>query len=141
MDLIERHFAAENAHDVPATLATYTDDVVWDDVGHPGCPVFGKDAAAEIYEGIMDGIPDLHLESVSRFTCGEHIVDESIATGHVRGAFMGIDGGGAPVRFRILHVFDIRDGLISREQAWFDTAGVARQLESHRLEATDPIDQ
>jgi predicted ester cyclase len=44
---------------------------------------------------------------------------------------MGIDGGGAPVRFRILHVFDIRDGLISREQAWFDTAGVARQLASH----------
>ena len=49
--------AAENAHDVPATLATYTDDVVWDDVGHPACPVYGKDAAAEIYEGIMDGIP------------------------------------------------------------------------------------
>ena len=98
MDLIERHFAAENAHDVPATLATYTDDVVWDDVGHPLCPVYGKDAAAAIYEGIMDGIPDLHLESVSRFTCGEHVVDESIATGHVRGAFMGIDGGGAPVQ-------------------------------------------
>ena len=141
MDIIERHFAAENAHDVPATLATYTDDVVWDDVGHPACPVYGKDAAAEIYEGIMDGIPDLHLESVSRFTCGDHVVDESIATGHVRGAFMGIDGGGAPVRFRILHVFDIRDGLISREQAWFDTAGVARQLESHRPGATVPIDR
>ena len=89
----------------------------------------------------MDGIPDLHLESVSRFACGDHVVDESIATGHVRGAFMGIDGGGASVRFRILHVFDIRNGLISREQAWFDTAGVARQLESHRLGATDPTDQ
>jgi predicted ester cyclase len=132
MDLIERHFAAENAHDVPATLATYTDAT---------CPVYGKDATAEIYEGIMDGIPDLHLESVSRFTCGEHVVDESIATGHVRGAFMDIDGGGAPGRFRILHVFDIRDGLISREQAWFDTAGVARQLESRRPGGTDPLDR
>jgi predicted ester cyclase len=94
-----------------------------------------------MYEGIMDGIPDLRLESVGRFVCGDHVVDESIATGHVRGSFIGVDGGGAPVRFRILHVFDIRDGLISREQAWFDTAGVVRQLESHRRGAAEPIGQ
>jgi steroid delta-isomerase-like uncharacterized protein len=130
MEIIEQHFAAENAHDVAATLATYTEDVVWDDVGNPACPVHGKRAAAEMYEGIMDGIPDLHLQSVGRFVCGDHVVDEAIATGHVRGSFIGIEGGGAPVRFRILHVFDIRDGLISREQAWFDSAGVVRQLES-----------
>jgi uncharacterized protein len=132
MDIIEQHFAAENAHDVLATLATYTDDLVWDDVGNPACPVYGKSAAAEIYEGIIEAIPNLHLESVSRFACGAHVIDESIATGHVGGTFIGIDGGGAPVRFRILHLFDIRDGLISREQAWFDTAGVIRQVESHR---------
>jgi predicted ester cyclase len=89
--------------------------------------VYGKSAAA-----------DLHLESVGRFACDDHVVDESIATGHVSGLFMGIDGAGASVRFRILHVFDIRDGLISREQAWFDTAGVARQLESHARGEADP---
>lgn len=132
MDIIERHFAAENAHDVPATLATYTDDVVWDDVGHPACPVRGQSAAGEIYEAIMDAIPDLHLESVLRFGDSEHVVDEAVATGHVRGSFLGVDGGGAPVRFRMLHVFDLRDGLISREQAWFDTAGVLRQIAAHR---------
>jgi len=54
MDIVERHFAAENAHDVAATLDTYTDDVIWDDVANPACPVRGK--------------------------------------------FLGIDGGGAPVR-------------------------------------------
>jgi len=139
MDLIDRHFAAENAHDVEATLATYTDDVVWDDVGNPACPVQGKSAAAEMYEGIMDAIPDVHLESVGRFACGDHVVDEAIVTGHVRGLFLGIEGGGAPVHFRILHVFDIRDGLISREQAWFDTALVARQLEAHRRGAAEPV--
>ena len=138
MDLIDRHFAAENAQDVPATLATYADDLVWDDVGNPECPVYGKAAAAKIYEGIMDAIPDLHLDSVARFACGDHVVDESIATGHIRGSFVGVDGDGAPVRFRMLHVFDVRDGLISREQAWFDTAGVIRQVEAHRSGATSP---
>jgi predicted ester cyclase len=101
--------------------------------------VYGKSAAAEMYGGIMDAIPDLHLESVGRFVCGDHVVDESIVTSHVRGSFLGIDGGGAPVRFRMLHVFDIRDGLISREQAWFDTALVARQLESHQRGGAGPI--
>ena len=67
MDIIERHFAAENAHDVAATLATYTDDVIWDDVGHPACPVQGKSATGEMYEGIMDAIPDLRIDSVLRF--------------------------------------------------------------------------
>jgi steroid delta-isomerase-like uncharacterized protein len=130
-DLIERHFAAENAHDVDATLTTYTDDVVWDDVAHPACPVRGKDATALMYEGIMVAIPDLHLESITRFATGDHVVDESLATGHVLGSFLGVDGGGASVSFRMLHVFDLRDGLISREQAWFDTAGVLRQIAEH----------
>jgi uncharacterized protein len=138
MDLIDRHFAAENAHDVAATLLTYTDDVVWDDVAIPECPVYGKSAAAAMYGGIMEAIPDLHLESVARFRCEDHAVDESIVTGHVHGSFLGIDGGGAPVRFRMLHVFDIRDGLISREQAWFDTAEVARQLESRQRGTAEP---
>ena len=70
-------------------------------------------------------------------------IDPYLATGCaiVAGALAGLVTAMLNVRFRILHVFDILDGLISREQAWFDTAGVARQLESHRPGATDPIDQ
>ncbi len=32
------------------------------------------------------------------------------------------------VSFRLLHVFEIRDGKITREQAWCDLAAIARQL-------------
>jgi steroid delta-isomerase-like uncharacterized protein len=130
LDIIDRHFAAENSHDIPGVLATYTEDVVWDDVGHPDCPVHGKPAAAEMYHGIAGAVPDLHLETVRRFSAGSLVVDEAIATGHADGPFLGVDGRGAPVEFRILHVFELSDGLISREQAWFDTAGVIRQIES-----------
>jgi steroid delta-isomerase-like uncharacterized protein len=138
MDVIERHFAAENAHDVPATLDTYTDDVIWDDVANPACPVQGKAATAGMYDGILAAFPDLHFESVLRFGDAEHVVDEAIVTGHADGSFLGVDGGGAPVRFRMLHVFDLRDGLIAREQAWFDTADVLRQIEEHRLASASP---
>jgi steroid delta-isomerase-like uncharacterized protein len=130
VDIIDRHFAAENAHDVAGTLATYTDDIVWDDVTHPDSPFRGKTEVGGVYSGIIDAIPDVHLESVKRFTGegGRYVVDESILTGHVEGDWAGVNGGGAPVRTRILHVFEVRDGLISYENAWFDAADVQRQI-------------
>jgi len=131
MDIIDRHFAAENAHDVEGTLATYTDDIVWDDITHPESPFRGKENVGAVYSGIIDAIPDVRLESVWRVSAddGNAVVDESILTGHVHGSWSGIEGGGAPVRIRILHVFELRDGLIARENAWFNAADVVRQVE------------
>ena len=112
------------------TLATYTDDIVWDDVTHPDSPFHGKEEVAAVYTSIIDAIPDVHLTSVKRFTGdgGRYVVDESTLTGHVEGEWSGLHGGGAPVRVRILHIFEVRDGLISYENAWFDAADVQRQI-------------
>jgi steroid delta-isomerase-like uncharacterized protein len=130
MDIIDRHFAAENAHDVEATLATYTDDIVWDDVTHPDAPFRGKEDVGRVYSSIIDAIPDIKLETARRFTGedGRFVVDESILSGHVEGEWSGMDGGGAPVEVRILHIFEVRDGLISYENAWFDASNVQRQI-------------
>ncbi|HSK07217.1 MAG TPA: nuclear transport factor 2 family protein [Acidimicrobiia bacterium] len=132
MDIVDQHFAAENAHDVPGTLATYTDDIVWDDVTHPLSPVHGKEAVGAVYSDIIDAIPDVKFVSTRRFTSedGQWVVDESDVTGHVHGQWAGIDGEGAPVGIRILHLFQIRDGLIAYENTWFDSAAVARQVEA-----------
>lgn len=98
MDIINRHFAAENAHDVEATLATYTDDIIWDDVTHPDSPFRGKDEVASVYSSILDAIPDLRLESVRRFSSegGRYVVDESIISGHVDGEWVGMSGAVLP---------------------------------------------
>jgi predicted ester cyclase len=37
---------------------------------------------------------------------------------------------GRPVRFRLLHIFEFRDWLIDRENAWLDVTAVQRQLTS-----------
>lgn len=130
MDIIERHFAAENAHDVEGTLDTYTDDIVWDDVTHPDAPFHGKEDVGRVYTSIIDAIPDVHLRSVRRFTgeSGRYVIDESLLTGHVHGVWSGMTGGGAPVEIRILHIFELREGLISYENSWFDAAEVQRQI-------------
>ncbi|HEX7353505.1 MAG TPA: ester cyclase [Mycobacteriales bacterium] len=69
--------------------------------------------------------------AILRLSAADHVVDESLATGHVEGSFLGVDGHGSPVSFRMLHVFDLREGLISREQAWSDTSGILRQIDAH----------
>jgi steroid delta-isomerase-like uncharacterized protein len=130
VDIIDRHFAAENAHDVQGTLDTYTDDIVWDDVTHPDAPFHGKDEVAAVYSGIIEAIPDVLLDSVKRFSAddGRFVVDESILSGHVHGEWAGMAGEGASVSVRILHIFELRDGLICYENAWFDAAAVQRQI-------------
>jgi steroid delta-isomerase-like uncharacterized protein len=132
LDIVDQHFTAENAHDVPGTLATYTDDIVWDDVTHPLSPVRGKEAVGAVYSDIIAAIPDVHFVSVRRFTSedGQWVVDESDVTGHVEGDWAGVSGEGAPVEIRILHLFQLRDGLIAYENTWFDSAAVARQVEA-----------
>jgi len=132
MDIIDRHFAAENAHDVAETLATYTEDITWDDVTHPAAPFHGKAEVGAVYASIIEAIPDVLLESVKRFRSedGTRVVDESVLTGHVHGEWSGMAGGGAPVKVRILRIFELRDGLISYENAWFDASAVARQIQS-----------
>ena len=132
MDIVDQHFAAENAHDVAATLATYTDDIVWDDVTHPLSPVHGKEAVGAVYSDIIAAIPDVKFVSTRRFSSedGSWVVDVSDVTGHVEGEWAGIAGGGAPVELRILHLFELRDGLIAYENTWFDSAAVVRQVEA-----------
>ena len=40
----------------------------------------------------------------------------------------GIEGRARKVRGRLLHLFDVAGGLIARESAWLDVAGLQRQL-------------
>ena len=53
---------------------------------------------------------------------------EQSMTGTVIGEMLGIPGNGRRVTFRIFHVFEFDDGLISREQVWLDTGAIVAQL-------------
>jgi predicted ester cyclase len=53
---------------------------------------------------------------------------EQIMTGAVIGSMLGLPGHGRRSSFRILHVFEFRDGLVSRENVWLDSAAIVAQL-------------
>jgi predicted ester cyclase len=53
---------------------------------------------------------------------------EQLMTGTLIGSLPGLPGNGRRISFRILHVFEFRNGQISRENAWLDSAAVVHQL-------------
>jgi len=46
----------------------------------------------------------------------------------VDGRAFKLDGKSGKARFRLLHVFQLREGLIAKENVWFDFDELKRQL-------------
>lgn len=126
--LIKQHLRAEEAGDVDGAVAVYTDDVEHDAVGFPGSPRQGREAARAFYEHLAANFRTQGEELLHEYVCDDAIVLEQRMTGAVIGSMLGLSGNGRQVSFRILHVFEFRDGLISRENVWIDGAAIAQQL-------------
>ena len=126
--LIERHIAAEQAGDTAAAVAVYTDDVVHDVVGAPAGPLSGRAAAKGFYDDLVANIRTEAMVVTSARHGEDFCVVEHDWTGTVPGTFLGLAGEGRGSTFRMLHVFEFRDGRISRENVWLDGAAIAAQL-------------
>ena len=128
--LIEAHLRAEGSGDPDGAVANYTHDVEHDVVGFPGSPRQGIPAALEFYRQLVKEIRTDGEERLNTYYAVNAAIIENLMTATVTGQFLGIPGNGKQVRFRILHVFEFRDGRISRENVWMDAAAVAEQLTS-----------
>jgi steroid delta-isomerase-like uncharacterized protein len=128
MALVQQHLKAEGAGDVEGACAVYTDDVEHDVVGFPTGPVRGKDAAREFYRYLTANFRTIREDFPRRYDAPDAVVLETSMTGKVIGEMLGFPGHGKEITFRMLHVFEFRDGLISRENVWLDGASIGAQL-------------
>lgn len=126
--LVSRHLRAEGMGDVDGALAVYTDDIEHDVVGFPDSPTQGKDGARKFYDELTANFRTEGEEVLHRYLTDEAMVLEQIMTGAVIGSMLGLPGHGRRISFRSMHVFEFRDGLISRENVWLDTAAIVSQL-------------
>lgn len=126
--LVERHLRAEGRGDVEGAVAVYTDDIEHDAVGFPGSPRCGKASAREFYEHLTANFRAEGEQVVHRFLTDDAMILEQVMTGTVIGSMLGLPGNGRRISFRILHIFEFRDGLISRENIWLDSAKIIDQL-------------
>ena len=127
-ELIERHLAAEAVGDVDGALAVYTDDVEHDVVGWPTGVAHGIDGARGFYEYLVANLKTEATSTTRAYYADDACTIEHDWTGAVPGEFLGIPGNGRRVTFRMLHVFEFRDQLISRENVWLDGGAIVAQL-------------
>lgn len=59
----------------------------------------------------------------------DFVIDETISIGQVvNGRPFKLDGKSGKARLRLLHVFKLRDGLIAKENVWFQFDELKTQL-------------
>lgn len=113
---VEAHFHSEAANEVEKALELYTDDIVWESPARD--LVFrGKEATGENYRRMFASFKVEEFRVLDRFATEDRVVDDSVATLVLTG-----DGAanapvpvGSRVEIRLLHVFEMRGGKISRE--------------------------
>ena len=128
--LIEAHLKAEMAGDSAGSIAMYTEDVEHDVVGTPHGPLHGKEAAQGFYDQLINDISTEEMIPTRRYYGEDFCVIEHICNVTVPGTFLCVAGNGRRISFRLLHIWEFREGLISRENVWMDGGSIVAQLTS-----------
>ena len=126
--IIERHMRAEGRGDVDGAVAVYADDIEHDVIGFPNSPTHDKDGARHFYTYLTANFRAEGEEVLHRYVANDAMILDQMMTGTVIGEMLGLPGNKRRISFRMLHVFEFRSGLISRENIWLDTAAIMDQL-------------
>lgn len=126
--LIEAHLAAELAGNPAGCVAGYADDVEHDVVGAPHGPLHGRQAARGFYDQFVRDLATEEMIPVRAYYGDDFCVIEHEWRGTVPGSLLGVPGHGTRIAFRLLHVWEFRDGRISRENVWLDGGAIVAQL-------------
>lgn len=127
--IVTDHFVYEAKDDIEGVLQTFTDDAEHEVVGGPYGALRGKAELRRFYEHLFAEVQGERVEPVSRLYGDDFLVDETIWVGQlVDGRTFGLPGKSGKVRLRLLHVFKLQDGLIAKENVWFDFDDLKRQV-------------
>ena len=118
---VEAHFHSEAVNEVEKALDLYTDDIVWESPVR-NLVFRGKEAAGENYRKMFASFKIEEFRCVERFATEDRVVDDSISTlvlvgDTVENAPVPV---GSKVQIRLLHIFEMREGKISRELVFED---------------------
>lgn len=115
---VDRHFHSEAQNEVEAALDLYTDDIIWEAPAPNGLnrSFSGKKAVAESYRELFASMSDVKFQPLQRFATEDRVVDDSIVTFEVvRNGYWPHFSVGQKITMRLVHIFEMRDGKISRE--------------------------
>lgn len=127
LDVLKRHLAAENEHDMSGTLATLHPECVFED-RMTGNVYDGREGAKQYYETWWQAL-DLTVVSERRHMINDgNIVSEARYQGVHRGSLFGEAPTGATIDFPIVTFLTFREGLLAGERFYYDLGGLWRRL-------------
>ncbi|TAJ60274.1 MAG: nuclear transport factor 2 family protein [Variovorax sp.] len=116
--VVDRHIQGE-ARDVDSILDLYTDDIVLEVPGR-GLRFVGRDAVRANYLAMWPSMAEVEITPLDRFATEHRVVDDMLV--HLRLVGPGMVNApvaiGSRVALRLVHHFEMRDGLIAREQVF-----------------------
>lgn len=114
---VENHFHSEAHNEIEAALEMYTDDIVWEAPAPNGLnrSFAGKEAVARNYRELFASMRNVEFQPLQRFATEDRVVDDSLVTFEVvRDGYWHFPVG-SRIEMRLVHIFEMRDGKISRE--------------------------
>ena len=133
LKLDEENFAAWNAHDIERSLAIYSDDIVWQDVGNPQ-PMRGKEAVRQYIQAWFSAFPDMMITVTNRLVTEDQVAGELEFTGTNGGPLQfapgmpAIPATGKKANGKATYFVRIKNGKAVEVHTYPDTAGMMMQL-------------
>ena len=125
--VVESHFHSEAANEVEVALETFTDDIVWEAPAPNGLnrSFRGKEDVASNYRELFESMRAVSFQPLQRFATEDRVVDDSLVTFEVARDGYWHFPVGSKIEMRLVHIFEMRDGKISREIV-FDMGAVCK---------------
>jgi steroid delta-isomerase-like uncharacterized protein len=123
---VETHVAAENAHDVAATVATFHRP-------HYLVPALAADApGAEAVSGLLAALfgafPDLSITTRKVYHAADAVITEITMRGTHQGPWAGVEATGRPIDVPASCIFHFDDDRLVSETVYFDHGTLLAQL-------------
>jgi ketosteroid isomerase-like protein len=111
---VQIHFDAEKAGNWEKIKTMYTDDIIWERASMNQI-VKGKEAVAAAYVEVFSALRNWDFQCLDRFATEDRVVDETIFTFEIAKEGAMPLPVGTRAKLRLVHIFEMRDGKVSRE--------------------------
>src|SRR3712207_5842660 len=115
---VELHFHTEAENEIETALELYTDDIVWEATAPNGLnrSFEAKEAVGEGYRELFASMVNVQFQPLQRFATEDRVVDDSVVTFEVmRDGYWPLFSAGQKIEMRLVHIFEMRGGKISKE--------------------------
>jgi len=128
-ELINQHFMFEATNDVDGVVGSLDQSFTHEVFPMTRGTVTDRGEVRDFYSWLFDNVNGTGVTPLKRYYGENFLIDETVWHGDVEdGAPLGCPGMSGPVSFRMLHVFEVNEGKITKEQVWCDLAELQKQL-------------